>query len=193
MFTWIPLHHRSCVSLCFVDFCGSFEWQFVAWSKWIEMGWNGVKCGGSHSHPHCIGCRSLELRQLSPVFLQAERWGEMGEMGGPGWPSLRPLSLHGAFIWHLSSELLKCEGWYAMPCITRLQYSTVMFRSYGTKLHGITNGTCNNELSQVFAILCFLPCNQGCQEAILFPLLCNFVHVNKSPGHRTLGFQWRSQ
>lgn len=47
-----------------------------------------------------------------------------------------------------------------MPCqkITRLQYSTVMFHSYGTKLHGITNGTCNNELSQVFAILCFLPC-----------------------------------
>lgn len=191
MFTWIPLYHRSCVSLCFVEgHLNDNSLHGRNGSKWDETGWNV----GVHIAIH-IALVVVPLSWgSSPLFFcrrsDGVRW---GEMGGPGWPSLGPLSLHGAFIWHLSSELLKCEGWYAMPCITRLQYSTVMFRSYGTKLHGITNGTCNNELSQVFAILCFLPCNQGCQEAILFPLLCNFVHVNKSPGHRTLGFQWRSQ
>lgn len=122
------VHLDSLISqvLCFFVFCGgSFEWQFVAWSKWFEMGWNGVKCGGSHSHPHCIGCRSLELRQLSPVFLQAERWGEMGWDGRSWvaitWPIIPAWCIYLTFI-------LRIAEMWGLICHA-LHYTSTIFYS----------------------------------------------------------------
>ena len=93
--------------LCFFVFCG-FLW--VIWMTIHCMVENGVKCGGSHSHPHCIRCRSLELRQLSPVFLcRRSDWGEMG-WDGRSWVAITSPIIPAWYI-YLAFILRIAEMW----------------------------------------------------------------------------------
>ena len=87
---------------CFLMFCG-FLWFIWMTIRCIDNGRNGMTWDDMSGFPW--------VEAALPGFSAG---GVMGADGRSLLASLGSLSLHGMFIWHLSSELLKCEGWHKM-------------------------------------------------------------------------------